>query len=172
MERIVIFGNSGSGKSTLAKQLSQNEGLAHLDLDLIAWLPALDGEIPTRMPVSESKQKLTSFMAQETSWVIEGCYVDLIALVSDKATEIMFMDLNEQACIANAKLRPWEAHKYQSKAEQDANLSMLLEWISQYYHREGEFSHLSHTAFYNDYKGKKTRITDNTTVLADKYFNQ
>ncbi|NRD74121.1 hypothetical protein HQQ94_12915 [Shewanella sp. VB17] len=65
MKRIVIFGNSGSGKSTLAKQLSQNEGLAHLDLDLIAWLTAADGDIPTRMPVSESKQKLVSFIITE-----------------------------------------------------------------------------------------------------------
>ena len=172
MRRTVIFGNSGSGKSTFAKQLCADEGGAHLDLDLLAWLPAIDGELPQRMPIKESTQKLTLFMAQEYQWVIEGCYIDLIKVISEQATDIIFMDLTEQACIGNAKSRPWEPHKYESKAAQDTNLTMLFEWISQYYHREDEFSHLSHTSFYNAYKGKKTRIIDNTSKLVDKYFNQ
>jgi adenylate kinase family enzyme len=35
--KILIFGNSGSGKSTMAKRHSEQSGLAHLDLDSIAW---------------------------------------------------------------------------------------------------------------------------------------
>ena len=167
MRRVVIFGNSGSGKSTLAKRLCGTEGLSHLDLDLVAWLPMVDGDIPKRMPISESKQRLESFMSQQKSWVIEGCYIDLVDLVSEKATEIIFMDLNEQACKENAKSRPWEPHKYESKAAQDANLAMLIEWISQYYQRDDEFSHHSHLAFFNRYTGHKTRLVENISTSVD-----
>ncbi|WP_415071942.1 AAA family ATPase [Hyphomicrobium sp.] len=41
MQRLLIFGNSGSGKSTLARQLAQERGLAHLDLDTLAWQPGM-----------------------------------------------------------------------------------------------------------------------------------
>src|SRR6266436_8125163 len=37
MRRIVVFGNSGSGKTTLARVLTSQYGLAHLDLDSLAW---------------------------------------------------------------------------------------------------------------------------------------
>lgn len=167
MRRVVIFGNSGSGKSTLAKHLCDCEGLSHLDLDLVAWLPMVGGEIPERMPISESKQKLESFMSQQNSWVIEGCYIDLVDLLNEKATEIIFMDLNEQACKENAKSRPWEPHKYESKAAQETNLVMLIEWISQYYLREDEFSYQSHLAFFNRYIGKKSRLVENPSVLVN-----
>src|SRR4051812_31760473 len=66
--RIVIMGNSGSGKSTLAKQLAETHGLAHLDLDTLAWLPTTP---PQRAP--DALAKLDAFMTTE-QWVIEGCY--------------------------------------------------------------------------------------------------
>ena len=37
MKKIMSFGNSGSGKSTLAKEYADKFGLAHLDLDSLAW---------------------------------------------------------------------------------------------------------------------------------------
>ncbi|MCE9595769.1 MAG: hypothetical protein K8S98_16390 [Planctomycetes bacterium] len=37
--RVLVFGNSGSGKSHLARRLLTEHGLAHLDLDTIAWAP-------------------------------------------------------------------------------------------------------------------------------------
>lgn len=39
MSNILIVGNSGSGKSTLATRLERELGIAHLDLDTLAWLP-------------------------------------------------------------------------------------------------------------------------------------
>ena len=48
MSRIIVFGNSGSGKTTLAQALAQREGLAHLDLDTVAWRPVTP---PERRPV-------------------------------------------------------------------------------------------------------------------------
>jgi putative acetyltransferase len=49
--RVAILGNSGSGKSTLARQLTDQHGLAVLDLDTIAWVP---GKIAVPRPRREA----------------------------------------------------------------------------------------------------------------------
>jgi len=116
MENILIFGNSSSGKSTLAKELSLQNNLVHLDLDTIAW----DKEIVTqRAKTEESEEKLQKFINENKSWVIEGCYTDLLKLVEKYATKIIFLNLDVSHCINNANKRPWEPHKYKSKDDQD-----------------------------------------------------
>lgn len=161
IKKVIVFGNSGSGKSTLAKKL-QDDGLAHLDLDTIAWLP---GSPPTRRPIEDSKKRLDTFVAQNTSWVIEGCYSDLLALAALSATEAVFMNLDVELCIENARKRPWEAHKYPSKQAQDENLNMLIEWISQYPHRADTFSKSAHESLFADFEGTKTMVTRNSPPL-------
>ena len=71
MAKILIFGNSGSGKSTLARRLRETHGLAHLDLDTLAWKPTSP---PERKPNEESAQEIQAFTASNETWVIEGCY--------------------------------------------------------------------------------------------------
>lgn len=154
----MIFGNSGSGKSTLAKHLSLKETLAHLDLDTIAWLPSTP---PERTPLDTAKQEIDKFINTHNNWVIEGCYTDLLELTIDSATEIIFMNLSIQDCIANAKQRPWESHKYASKEAQDANLGMLIEWISQYTNRLDSFSYTAHQTLYKRFAGNKAMLTKN-----------
>lgn len=158
MKRIVIFGNSGSGKSTLAKELKEQLGLGYLDLDSIAWEPLSP---PTRKPIEESKIGIDGFMESNAEWVIEGCYADLLAIALPEASEIIYLDLSVEACIDNAKRRPWEPHKYESKDAQDGNLAMLVEWISQYEKRDDEFSKSAHKRLVEAYKGKKTIYTCN-----------
>jgi hypothetical protein len=78
------------------------------------------------------------------------------------SSEIIFMNLSIEDCIKNANNRPWEQHKYNSKAEQDANLAMLIEWISQYETRDDSFSKTAHSEFYESYTGVKKMLTSNT----------
>lgn len=158
MKKIVVFGNSGSGKTTLANRLCQAEGLAHLDLDNVAWKPVSP---PERREIADARQEIDEFMRAHAEWVIEGCYSDLLELVLPKASEIVFLNLPIEACIANAKRRPWEPHKYETRELQDANLDMLLEWIAQYQVRTDTFSKTFHEALYNRYSGKKTMYTSN-----------
>lgn len=155
---ILIFGNSGSGKSTLAKKLCLSSSLAHLDLDLLAWKP---GSPPQRSPVETSAVKIRAFMQSHKDWVIEGCYTDLLEIAVPYSTELIFMNLPVEACIANAKQRPWEPHKYDSAEAQDANLQMLLEWIAQYPNRADTFSQSSHLALYQEYAGQKRMCVAN-----------
>jgi|ERR1051325_6259003 adenylate kinase family enzyme len=49
VDRVAIVGNSGSGKSTLALRLARSRGLAHLDLDTLAWEPVTP---PVRRPLA------------------------------------------------------------------------------------------------------------------------
>ena len=106
MSKILIFGNSGSGKSTLAKTLCGIHGLAHLDLDTLAWEATVS---PERKPLDESGEEIESFINSNESWVIEGCYTDLLELAEVNANEIIFMNLPVEACISNAKDRPWQS---------------------------------------------------------------
>jgi len=157
LPNILIFGNSGSGKSTLAQSMSKSKNLAHLDLDNLAWLPT---NPPQRMPLSESEWAITQFTNEQNGWVIEGCYIDLLELVLDDATEIIYLDLPVEQCVENAKQRPWEPHKYPSKQAQDDNLDMLINWIQDYGSRDDVFSKTAHDNFFDHYSGKKTRYTD------------
>jgi len=159
LSKILIFGNSGSGKSTLAKKISTQHNVAHLDLDSIAWQAT---KPPTRMPIAESAIQIKRFTDINDSWVIEGCYADLLERVIHKADEVVFLNLSIDDCILNAKNRPWEPHKYESKAVQDSNLDMLIEWISQYPKRTDHFSQQAHLMLFNAFTGKKAIHTANT----------
>ena len=158
MRKIVIFGNSGSGKSTLASDLREANNLPHLDLDAIAWELTSP---PERKPIAESKREIDAFMNSNSQWVIEGCYSDLLEIALPESNEIIFLNLPIENCISNAKKRPWEPHKYESKAAQDENLSMLIGWIAQYTERTDTFSKSAHEALFNGYKGKKTMYNNN-----------
>lgn len=154
----MIFGNSGSGKSTLASKLCEAEGLASLDLDSIAWKLVSP---PERKPIAESRQEIDAFVSTNKGWVIEGCYSDLLEIAIPFSSEIIFLNLPIDTCIANARRRPWEPHKYESREAQDANLELLTGWIAQYEERDDTFSRSSHEALFNGFKGKKTMYTDN-----------
>ena len=158
MRKVVIFGNSGAGKSTLARQIAADEDLAHLDLDTIAWE---QGDPPQRTPLEDAGAAVDKFMEAHTGWVIEGCYADLIELVLPQSPEIIFLDLPVEDCIANARARPWEPHKYESKEDQDRNLEMLLGWVADYESRKDEFSLSEHQAIFRNFDGKKIELFSN-----------
>jgi len=152
--RVMIFGNSGSGKSTLARTLAATHDLAHLDLDTLAWLP---GDTPTRAPRAQSQAQIAEFLRQNPRWVIEGCYTDLLELLTTETDRLIFLDLPESECVRNARNRPWEPHKYPDKAAQDANLGMLIDWIGQYRDRDDTFSGAAHKRLFDAFSGSKAR---------------
>ncbi len=156
--KVLIFGNSGSGKSTLAHQLAEAQQLAHLDLDTLAWLPT---NPPTRREKLDSAREITSFIHENSGWIVEGGYTDLLEIAQPFSTEIVFLDLPIEECVKNARSRPWEPHKYESKAAQDANLEFLIDWIRQYTARNDVFSRRAHADLYRNFDGKKQLITSN-----------
>lgn len=164
-KKIVIFGNSASGKSSLAKNLTSTLQLAHLDLDSLAWLPPSASKSaptsPQRQSIAVSVTEIDAFISQHQNWVIEGCYSDLLTHTLVECSEIVFMNLPITLCIENARNRPWEPHKYESKAAQDANLTMLIDWIAQYDQRTDTFSKSTHQKLFDEFTGTKTQVKNN-----------
>lgn len=154
--RVLIFGNSGSGKSTRAKALADEHAMAHLDLDTLAWDPV---ERTTRRPLAEANAEMEGFRSEHASWVVEGCYADLIELLLPHASELLFLDLDVETCVAHCRSRPFEPHKYASQEAQDENLAFLIEWVRGYPEREGPLGRPAHLALYEAFPGKKERIT-------------
>lgn len=153
MHRIILFGNSGSGKTTMALQLARDHGVAHLDLDSLAWsTPGV------RRPVAESAQVIHDFIEANGEWVIEGCYGDLLELALPAASEVRFLNPGIEACVANCRARPWEPHKYPSKEAQDRMLDFLIGWVREYETRTDEFSLAKHRELFEGFKGPKLEI--------------
>jgi adenylate kinase family enzyme len=158
--RIAILGNSGSGKSTLAGQLAAVHGLASLDLDAVAWEP---GRVAVPRAPGDAARDVGSFCEREARWVVEGCYASLVEAALRHEPILLFLDPGVDACLANCRERPWEPHKYASKAEQDERLAFLLSWVEEYYRREGEMSLVAHRALFEGYAGPKLRMTGRPT---------
>lgn len=151
--RILIFGNSGSGKTTMARALAREHGVAHLDLDSLAW------ESPgVRLPIDESAARIAEFVDGNHDWVIEGCYGDLLEVAAAHAHEIRFLNPGTEACIANCRARPWEPEKYPSAEAQDAMLDFLLDWVRQYESRTDEYSLAAHRRIFDSFTGLKREI--------------
>jgi adenylate kinase family enzyme len=153
--RISIIGNSGSGKSTLATWLAEKTGAAQLDLDTVAWAP---NSVAVARPAAEAENDVRAFCAARASWVIEGCYANLVQASLQFAPRLVFLNPGEQQCLENCRARPHEPHKYDSKDEQDQRLDFLLSWVSQYYTRSGEMSLSAHTACFNGYSGERQEL--------------
>jgi adenylate kinase family enzyme len=154
--RIAILGNSGSGKSMLACWLAGRGGAPLLDLDTVAWE---SGKATVARPEDAAVSDVNAFCTRNGSWVLEGCYANLIRVALPYTPILVFLDLEEEQCISNCRARPWEPHKYTSKAAQDERLPFLLTWVRQYYVRDGEMSHSSHAAAYAGYLGPKYLLT-------------
>jgi len=159
--RVVVLGNSGSGKSTLAQRLARTKSLADLDLDTLAWEPRLP---PVRRALADSAREIAAFMDADDRWVIEGCYSDLLAIPLPRCTQLVFLNPGVEACIANARARSWEPHKYPSKEAQDANLAMLIGWIRDYERRGDEFSLAAHRALFDRFAGDKIELTSRLEI--------
>lgn len=152
--RVAIIGNSGSGKSTLARTLAAGV-VPVLDLDTVAWLP---GQIAVPQDPAVAREQLDAFCRAHADWVIEGCYAGLIGAALEHAPHLVFLDPGCAACQTNCRARAWEPHKYASPEEQDARLAFLLDWVADYYTRDGDMSFAAHRALFDEYRGCKQHL--------------
>jgi adenylate kinase family enzyme len=154
MKRILIFGNSGSGKTTMATALAAELGASCLDLDTITWKAKA-----VRRPLPESIDALRAYLAAHEQWVIEGCYADMIEAALPHCSELRFLNPGVEACVAHCRARPWEPHKYASRAEQDELLEVLVDWVRRYETRDDEYSLARHRAIFDGFAGPKREYT-------------
>lgn len=155
--RIAILGNSGSGKSTLAQRLAARSEMDALDLDGFAWEP---GQIAVPRDPAAARSDVEAFCAAHEQWVIEGCYANLIQATLASAPLLLFLEPGVETCLAHCRQRPWEPHKYPSKAAQDEKLAFLLTWVRDYYSRDGDLSLGAHQSLFDAYPGPKQKLSD------------
>ena len=151
--RIAILGNSGSGKSTLARWLTARAHAPLLDLDTLAWEPQ---KIAVARPAAAALRDVQCFCVANVSWVVEGCYADLIRAALEFSAVLLFLD---PAGTAPPTAAPAPGRTSSSRAAQDERVAYLLDWVRAYYTRAGELSHAGHVATYEDYRGPKHRFT-------------
>jgi adenylate kinase family enzyme len=163
--RILIVGNSGSGKSTLAARIAGELSCAHLDLDSIVWEPGL---VAVQRPFEVTRALLEAFVGSQRTWVVEGCYGELIERALPFCTELLFLNPGREACMRNNESRPWEPHKYKSPESQDAMLSNLQLWVSGYYERDDAWSYAAHRELFEGFPGCKREVTASVANYAFK----
>lgn len=156
--RTAILGNAGSGKSTLAGLLAAARGTPVLDLDTIYWAP---GPAPAPRAFDEVVADLAAFCERSEEWIIEGCYGDLIEVALTRGPLLVLLHPGEEACLDHCRRRAWEPSKYASKEEQDAALEPLLQWVREYYERDGPLSLRGHLALFESYDGPKVMLKVN-----------
>lgn len=163
--RIAILGNSGSGKSSLARSLAAKAAVPMLDLDTIVWEPK---HIAVARDPEAVIADLRCFCTTHPAWIVEGCYARCTEVVLEYAPELIWLDPGVDACLQNCKSRPWEPHKYASKVEQDSKLAFLLDWVADYYVRDGDMSQRAHRALFEAYAGPKRHITERPALEIDE----
>lgn len=151
--KMIILGNAGSGKSTLSKKLMINQPVARLSLDEVAFQGGSE-----RRHLQDSIADVKHFIADNESWIIEGCYSDIIESILVDCEELVFLNPGVDVCIAHCRARPWEPEKFSSKEEQDESLDNLIEWVSTYETRSDEYGLRRHRALYESFNGKKREL--------------
>lgn len=155
--RVAIVGNSGSGKSTLAHRLVANSSIPMLDLDTIAWEP---DQVAVPRVAESAHADLRNFCNSNEQWIVEGCYAGLVEAALSFDAHLIVLEPGLKQCISNCRARPWEPHKYSSKEEQDRKLSYLLNWVQEYYSRDGDMSLSAHRVIFERYEGPKEWLSE------------
>lgn len=148
--RIILLGNAGAGKSTLARKLMGANLVPRFSLDEVAYAGSAE-----RRPLADSIVDVKRFIWANESWIIEGCYADIIEPILPECDELIFLNPGVEACLAHCRARPWEPEKFNSRREQDANLENLLGWVALYETREDEYGLKRHRLLFDAFKGKK-----------------
>jgi adenylate kinase family enzyme len=145
----------GSGKSTLASWIAGYTYAPLLDLDTVVWEL---GRIAVARSPEAAASALHAFCSANNRWIVEGCYASLIAASLRYSPLLIFLNPGEAQCLSNCRTRPWEAHKYASREEQDQRLDFWLSWVSEYYTRDGDKSLAAHRACFSAYTCRKVEV--------------
>ncbi|MEM9151353.1 MAG: AAA family ATPase [Cyanobacteria bacterium P01_F01_bin.3] len=153
--KVVLLGNAGSGKSTLALKLLKTEPAIRLSLDELAF-----AEGSERRPLADSIRDAMRFIESNDSWIIEGCYADIIEPVLENAETLIFLNPGVEVCVRHCKARPWEPEKFESQEAQDLNLTNLINWVKEYESRTDEYGLKRHRALFSRFQRRKVEYND------------
>jgi adenylate kinase family enzyme len=152
--KVILLGNAGAGKSTLSRLMIAKQPAARLSLDEVAFCGGTD-----RRPLQESIEDVKQWISGHSSWVVEGCYAEIIEPILAYCDELIFLNPGVDACVAHCRSRPWEPEKFRSRQEQDETLVNLIQWVRSYEKRSDEYGLSRHRALYESFRCKKSEFT-------------
>jgi adenylate kinase family enzyme len=86
--KIAVIGPSGSGKTTVARQLAEQHGLPHVELDALHWGPNW-----TECAADEFRARVKRALS-EVGWVVDGTYHGKLGdSVLEQADLVVWLDL-------------------------------------------------------------------------------
>jgi len=88
LARVAVVGTSGAGKSTFARALSQQLGVAYIELDALYWGPGW-----TKPPLDEFRTRVDAATAAPR-WVCDGNYSTVRDLVWPRASALIWLDFS------------------------------------------------------------------------------
>ncbi len=86
MRRVHVIGTSGCGKTTFARALAERLDTRHIELDAIFHQPDW-----TPLPADDFSRLVRAEAADDT-WVADGNYGDVRALLWERADTVIFLD--------------------------------------------------------------------------------
>lgn len=132
-----------------------------MELDSIYWEPH---QIAVSRPFASARADLEAFIAANHEWVIEGCYANLVEIAARSCDELVFLNPGVEVCVANARRRPFEPHKYDRPEDQERMLAFLIAWIRAYPERAGNDGYREHRRVFDSFAGRKREVADLTTL--------
>ncbi len=154
-ERVLIMGNGGSGKTWLARRIGKQLLLPIIHLDDIHWEPGRYGIARDRT----LRDEMVRAAAQEDHWIMEGVYGQLVNMVLSRVTALIWIDLPEEACIANVKERGIQGGETQTQ------FIGLLKWVAEYRTRTNNWNSFdAHARMYSAFLGAKWVLSDRAAV--------
>jgi adenylate kinase family enzyme len=157
LRRVLIIGNGGCGKTWLAKRLGETLGLPVIHLDDMHWEPGHHG-VPRDRAL---RDKGVQAAARADKWIMEGVYGQLANMVLNRVTTLLWIDLPEEECIANARQRGVQGE------ESEEQFQGLLAWIAEYRTRTKNWNSFeAHSRLFAAYSGPKSRLTSREQMSA------
>jgi adenylate kinase family enzyme len=149
--RTLIIGNSGSGKSTLARGIGSLLEMPVYDLDHFRWV---DGQKRD----TESAIQMTRGAGSGSRWVIEGVFGWLAEAVIERATVLIWTDLEWDDCKAGLLTRG------QRRGFDQAAFIELVAWAEAYWVRDTATSFKGHLRLYDDFSSTKLRLKSRAEI--------
>jgi adenylate kinase family enzyme len=148
LTRTLIIGNGGSGKTWLAGQLEALSGLPVIHLDDLRWTPGQYGQPRDNQLVMDEVAQA----AQAERWLMEGVFGWLAKVAIGRATQLIWLDLPEDECLANVRARGIQG------GGSAADFEALLTWVSEYRLRDNSSCFAAHLRLYEAFEGEKARL--------------
>ena len=148
LSRTLIIGNAGSGKTWLAGQLAALSGLPTIHLDDLRWTPGQYGKARDNQLAMDDVARA----AAADAWLMEGVFGWLAKVAMPRATQLVWLDLPEDECLANVRARGIQG------GGSAADFEALLTWIGEYRLRNNSSCYAAHLQLFEAFAGPKARL--------------